>query len=335
MKKTLYISAMALTLTVGQAVLAQEEGKKGFREAFTDFFEPDWEKDFSVTVGVKIWVNEWTRDVFPTRLAIADDVIDELGGSGTITAVFSNRAPQTQTSDIEPIPIPQLSARYKWLLLSGSYYPETGFEYRTTATDATITQEQNFLGVGRRTTQVTIFDTTRAEREEWDAALGILIHPNVAILGGYKEINQEVRDVFTADRVVDGVMDVTGQPAGTSSSELKIQGPTIGIAGSLPIARGFGIYASYAHGFMDVDLKDIADGTISLGDRDAEYDVAELGFSYTRGTKGFIPFAPLSAATVYAGYRWQHIETDFEDDPNREDRTDTTRGFAVGVNLTF
>jgi hypothetical protein len=334
MKKAIsYLSAMVLTLAGGQIAFAQEEGE-------TAFSKPDWRKDFSVTIGVKVWVNEWTRDSFPTRSALTSDVIDQLGGSGTIESVFGpSGRPQTQTSeDVEPTPIPQFSVRYKWLVLSGSYYPETEFEFRTTADPLTITQVQDFIGI--RTTQTTIFDTTTAEREEWDAGLGIFVLPNVAILGGYKEIDQNVVDVFTIDQIVtDNVFGTTesrGLPAGTSSSEIEIKGPTIGIAGSVPIAHGFGIYASYAHGFMDVDLRDVGDdGTVTEGDADAEYDVAEVGFTYTHGTKEFIPFVPLSAATVYAGYRWQHIETDFSDVPNTEDRTDTTRGFAAGLNLTW
>lgn len=183
-----------------------------------------------------------------------------------------------------------------------------------------------------RITETAIFSSTTAEREEWDAGLGILILPNVAILGEYKDISQDIQSTFTQDVVQNGVPVVTGQPAGMSSTDIEIKGPTIGIAGSVPIAHGFGLYGSYAHGFMDVDITD--QGAPEF-DADADYDVAELGFTYTHGTEEFIPFALLSAATVYAGYRWQHIETDFSDAANTEDRTDTTRGFVAGVNLSF
>lgn len=324
---------------------AQEQRSNTVWDGFSGFLQPDWERDFSLTLGVKVWVNEWTRDSFPGRGLRAPD-LSPLGVPNTediIEAGFSSQRPLTQTSeDVKPTPIPQLSIRYKWLLLSGSYYPETEFEYRTTTDTVTINQQLvdlsgNVLATSP-TTQGTFFDTTTAEREEWDAGFGILVLPNVAILGGYKEINQDVQDVFTLDVVEDGVPvpGLTGQPAGMSSQKVEIKGPTIGIAGSVPIAHGFGLYGSYAHGFMDVDITDtFAGGTPIEGEADADYDVAELGFTYTHGTKEFIPIAPLSAATVYAGYRWQHIETDFSDQPNTEDRTDTTRGFVAGVNLTF
>lgn len=331
--KTVRIGIVVLGLFLNGGASAEEPRGNTVWDGFSGFLQPDWERDFSASVGVKVWVNEWTRSTFFSSTVFADDVIDQLGGSGFIAASVSSGSAQTQTSEgVEPTPIPQLSVRYKWLVLSGSYYPETEFEFRTTADTSTITQVQNFSGIGRRTTQVTFFNATTAEREEWDAGLGILILPNVAILGGYKEIDQDIRFVFTADEIVTdnlfGTTESRGLPVGTSSSDIEIKGPTIGIAGSVPIARGFGLYGSYAHGFMDIDFTDDSDG-------DADYDVAELGFTYTHGTKELIPFVPLSAATVYAGYRWQHIETDFSDVPNTEDRTDTTRGFVAGVNLSF
>ncbi|MGH8522844.1 MAG: serine/threonine protein kinase [Gammaproteobacteria bacterium] len=61
-------------------------------------------------------------------------------------------------------------------------------------------------------------------------------------------------------------------------------------------------------------------------------DVAELGFTYTHGMDSLPVEVPLSAATVYAGYRYQAFETEI---PGGEDRSDTTRGFVAGVNLTF
>jgi hypothetical protein len=60
--------------------------------------------------------------------------------------------------------------------------------------------------------------------------------------------------------------------------------------------------------------------------------VAELGFSYTPNMDRLLPHLPLSAATVYAGYRYQTIKTDV---PNRGERKDITQGFAAGLNLTW
>jgi hypothetical protein len=56
-KKTIsYFSAMALTLGQGGPLaFAQEEAQSD---------KPDWKKDFSVTIGTKVWLNEWQLDRF-------------------------------------------------------------------------------------------------------------------------------------------------------------------------------------------------------------------------------------------------------------------------------
>jgi hypothetical protein len=187
------------------------------------------------------------------------------------------------------------------------------------------------------------FTPTTGDRWEWDAAVGWYVHPYVALLVGYKEINVETGGTITGTDTFTNL--ATGEiflttPAfadTTFSSKIKISGPTLGIAGTVPIAGGFGIYASYAHGFMDVDNRDIqVSPTFSetSSDFDADYNVAELGFSYTYGTKTLLPHVPLSAATFYAGYRYQTIETDIPDDLGG-DRRDITQGFAAGLNLTW
>ncbi|MGH8566443.1 MAG: hypothetical protein ACREXU_00120, partial [Gammaproteobacteria bacterium] len=178
--------------------------------------------------------------------------------------------------------------------------------------------------------------STSGDRYEWDASGGIYIHPYVAILGGYKKVRQEI-DSFVTQESVDLVTGFRRTDSARSFSDIDIEGPTIGIAASVPIGRGFGVYASYAHGFMEATIRDVqrspVDQELGGGELDATYDVAELGFSYTHGTQGLAPHMPLSAATVYAGYRYQNISTEF-DEPD-QDRADVTKGFAVGVNFTF
>ena len=98
------------------------------------------------------------------------------------------------------------------------------------------------------------------------------------------------------------------------------------------------MYGNYAHGFMDTKIRDVAvspsdfDGGTSTFD--TSYNVAELGFTYTHGVERLMPHMPLSAATAYAGYRYQRISTDF-DQPDVQDSGDVTEGFAVGVNFSF
>jgi hypothetical protein len=324
--KRLCLSTAALTLLSPFAALADEPTGPTVLDGFSGWLSPDWSRDFSATVGVKIWINDWQRDSFLS--------------SGVITPAIEVRstdtAPDNQESDIEAVPIPQLSARYKWFFVTGSYYAKTGFDFddSTATTTALVdTDGDGAPDVGARSN--TLFKTS-GDRYEWDASGGVYIHPYVALLGGYKKVRQHI-DNFLAQETVDLA---TGATIGTASqrafSDIDIEGPTIGIASSVPIGRGFGVYASYAHGFMDAKIRDV---NLTTGDddqapdADATYDVAELGFSYTHGTEGLAPHMPLSAATVYAGYRYQNISTEF-DEPF-QDRSDVTKGFAVGVNLTF
>jgi hypothetical protein len=81
---------------------------------------------------------------------------------------------------------------------------------------------------------------------------------------------------------------------------------------------------------MDVDIVDFGQPEV---DRDADYDVAELGFTYTPNMAALLPHLPLSAATIYAGYRYQTIDTDIPEPGG--DRSDVTQGFAASLNLTW
>ena len=173
------------------------------------------------------------------------------------------------------------------------------------------------------------------------------IHPYVAILGGYKKVRQEID--FVSTQVTENL--VTGETATgslTSFSDIDIEGPTIGIAASVPIGRGFGVYASYAHGFLDAEIRDVqrtfngedlagTDCTpacdVRAPDTDATYNVAELGFSYTHGRRVWLlicrypprPSTPATDTRTSAPSSISRVRT----------ARNVTKGFAVGVNLTF
>ena len=336
--KRLCLSTAALTLLSPFAAFADEPTGPTVLDGFSGWLSPDWSRDFSATVGVKIWINDWQRDSFLSSGIRTGDV--------DIDATDS--APDNEESDIEAVPIPQISARYKWLFVTGSYYAKTGFDFDdTTATVTTGVAADGSCFLFPCASNSALFSTS-ADRYEWDASGGVYIHPYVALLGGYKKVRQHI-DTFTTETTQE--FEAPTSPLTTSTfsqrlfSDIDIEGPTIGIAASVPIGRGFGVYASYAHGFMDAKIRDVnlTTGADELApDQDATYDVAELGFSYTHGTEGLAPHMPLSAATVYAGYRYQNISTEF-DEPKLDrvvgapgqDRSDVTKGFAVGVNLTF
>jgi hypothetical protein len=343
--KKLRLSTAALILLSPFAAFADEPTGPTVWDGFSGWLSPDWSRDFSATVGVKIWINDWQRDSFLSTGVITD----------SINVTSQDTAPDNQESDIEPVPIPQLSARYKWLFATGSYYAKTGFDFDDSAGTTTALVDTDGDGVLDTGAQSDTLFSTSGDRYEWDASGGIYIHPYVALLGGYKKVRQEIDNFLTQETVDVATGATIGTASAISFSDIDIEGPTIGIAASVPIGRGFGVYASYAHGFLDAEIRDVqrsADGVdladpacddpgqpgidpcdFRARDTDATYDVAELGFSYTHGTEDLAPHMPLSAATVYAGYRYQNISTEF-DEPF-QDRADVTKGFAVGLNLTF
>jgi hypothetical protein len=324
--KRLCLSTAALTLLSPLAAFADEPTGPTVWDGFSGWLSPDWSRDFSATLGVKVWVNEWSRDSF-----ISEGALGVAGDGVAVPVSVTDTAPDTQESAIEAVPIPQLSARYKWLFVTGSYYSKTGFDFEPTFV---VTRPTDAAGnpVGDPIRKTTV--ETSGERYEWDASGGIYVHPYVAILGGYKKVRQTIDQTVTTE-------DVFGTlPVGRGFSNIDIEGPTIGIAASVPIGRGFGVYTTYAHGFMDAKIRTVVSSPCCSDDGgqdlkfDADYDVAEAGFSYTHGMDQLMPHLPLSAATVYAGYRYQAISTDFQKQGS-QDRSDVTRGFAVGVNLTF
>jgi len=324
------LSTAALTLLSPFAAFADEPTGPTVWDGFSGWLSPDWSRDFSATVGVKIWINDWQRDSF-----LASGITIGSDEAPFVRVSSSDSAPDNQESDIEPVPIPQISARYKWLFATGSYYAKTGFDFDDTRATVTTGVVDGFCVLEPCARNSALFSTS-GDRYEWDASGGVYIHPYVALLGGYKKVRQEI-DVFVTETTE--LFSPAAPPSTVSQrlfSDIDIEGPTIGIASSVPIGRGFGVYASYAHGFMDAEIRDV---NVAAGiddrapDTDATYDVAELGFSYTHGTQGLAPHMPLSAATVYAGYRYQNISTEFNEP--FQDRADVTKGFAVGLNLTF
>jgi hypothetical protein len=327
--KRLCLSTAALTLLSPFAAYADEPTGPTVWDGFSGWLSPDWSRDFSATLGVKVWINEWSRDSFISQNALALD-LNDAGQPIVVDVSISDTAPDSQESEIEPVPIPQLSARYKWLFFTGSYYSKTEFDFEPTLGLTRLVAPDGSLGETIRSVRI----DTSGERYEWDASGGIYVHPYVALLGGYKKVRQTIDQTVTTTDILQTFA------VGTSFDNIDIEGPTIGIATSVPIGGGFGVYATYAHGFMDAEIRSVVtspccsdDGDQDL-EFDADYDVAEAGFSYTHGMDRLMPHLPLSAATVYAGYRYQAISTDFEEQ-GFQDRSDVTRGFAVGVNLTF
>jgi hypothetical protein len=298
------VAATAACLSPPSA--SAQEAEEGFVESFSNFFRPNWEKDFSATVGVKVWMNDWTRDSF---------LSDRIGFNFADTDIIINTSdtrPDTEISDTEVTPIPQASLRYRRLILVGSYYPETDFDFPDSEATITAITDPDAGAVE----QITRFSGS-AERKEWDIALGVnILFPYFTILGGYKEIDQTTDQGFTETKNFydsNGVLTGTNTRSVSGTGKININGPFIGFAGSAPFGNsGFGMYGSYAHGFMDTDITDSGEPTHTY---DADYDVAELAVFYAPDIKQYIkqwlPQIPLFGTSLYLGYRFQNIETEF------------------------
>ncbi len=347
--KTLTFCALSsATLAFAHDEQADQRWRNTVWAGFDNFFMPDWKQDFSATVGVKLWMNEWRRDQF-----VIDGAFGSRGTDGNIPFSLNIAgAPRGQTSGTEVSPIPQISVRYKWLIATGSYYAETDFDFPTTT-------RLNGIGSTSGANTVSAFDEkVSASRYEWDVAAGFYVHPNIALLGGYKQMRQNIR--YSSQANADPRLNTGGDDASnagnqllnyTSDGRFDVGGPTIGIAGSVPMGNGFGVYGSYAHGFLTLD-----DGSGDLffpprfasaltpitnvlkGEKDVAYDVAEVGVTYTYGLENLPAHLPLNAATAYLGYRYQAFETDLQlslDGFKAADRSDKTQGFVAGVNISF
>ena len=68
--KKLCLSTAALTLLSPFAAFADDPTGPTVWDGFSGFLSPDWSRDFSATVGVKVWINDWQRDSFISELQL-------------------------------------------------------------------------------------------------------------------------------------------------------------------------------------------------------------------------------------------------------------------------
>lgn len=272
--------------------MAQESSSQG-SGWFADMFKTDWSKDFAVSIGTKLWINEWTTWNNPVTL---DD-----NAPGAADDVLLANVTSHTSDNWEVVPIPVASVRWKNLFVSASYFADTNYNFDT---------------------------IPDAEREEFDVAAGYyVLPPYLALTAGYKYINQKF-----------------------GTADFDFDGPTIGFVAAVPVKYGFSLYTNFGYGFLEVDSATFArtdeDFGGSLGplpnfalddDRESSYWLVEAGVAWTYNMKEVVPHLLLNAATVTLGYRHQQVETEGVGAPfnNDDDGIDTTRGVALGVNLTF
>jgi len=292
--------------------------------------------------------------------------------SGTVNAVSSataysnfssvttsNKELDITSQDYQATPIPYLSARYGRFFISGSYYSTTSFQYPTVVNTSTMTQTDyvrpftvnngiitptgapyQVQGVNT-TTSNSIFNVS-ASRQEWDISLGYYVIPHLALTVGYKNADynwtyqQQYITIFNSTNAF--------APSGSSIASQSynvaqnFSGPTLGLVGSLPLDYGFGLYGSYAHGFLVWDTSPVYSSSYLHNSSGADYDVAELGVTYSPNMEALSAHLPLESAAVFAGYRYQRFQWDWNDTVNNvqyKNLSNTNYGFISGVNFAF
>lgn len=314
----------------------------------------DWEswitfendpKPWSVSVGTRIWANEWetntrrsTRDIrakSSTSNADPKDIV--------ISTTQGNFNHNRQVSaDHEAAVIPFTSARYGRFFVGGSYYTDTTFSFANDIQH--ITQTTTFLDTNAHPVKSTpeTFRTlfsSDGSRSEWDISVGYYLLRGLAFTVGYKEVNMKVNTrVSTTSNGSSTITD----PNYSIQDSNKFSGPTLGLSFSLPISYGISGYGSYTHGFMNWDYRSVSSPETITANSNANYDVAEIGFSYSPNVDFLTAHVPVNSASIFAGYRYQRLQYDISLNSSTgkssslvKDATDTTQGFVSGINIGF
>lgn len=169
MKKTFFIAiAIPICIGLGNPAIADDVQPATMGEPHSSFFssvfKSHFEKDFSASVGLKTWINEWNLPM----------VI----GTGTNHAYYSEPSVGF---------IPLLSARYKNFVISGSYFLKTDYDFDSqTVVNYYIDDNNNQVNYLLEDSAI------KGERSEWDINVGYYIQPSIVVSLGYKNIDRDI-----------------------------------------------------------------------------------------------------------------------------------------------
>lgn len=232
-------------------------------------------KDLYMSAGMKLWINTWQTNL--------------TGNSGKDWTQL--------TADPVVGIVPNLSLKYKQLLIAGSFMA-TGdyqFPHQTFKNGTAVRNELDVKG----------------NRQEIDLNVGFYVVPQVALTMGYKGITEKFK--------------VTSSLTGYSENSVYLNGVTFGITGSAPIGNGFSVYGSGAGGPMFVTYTPASSYTDT-----ALYEASELGFAW------HAPRAPLTATLGYKFQLIQtSISSQNSVNFSGLPRTEVTRGLMLGLSYLF
>jgi hypothetical protein len=212
--------------------------------------------DTTVTVGLKVWGNNWSSwNPEYDHSTPQNPIVQNIEQNGTVV-------------------IPSLSVRYKDFLVAGSYFAKHTYNFGTAFGDV--------------------------PRQEYDVGVGYYVLPTLAIIGGYKQVEQTF-----------------------ANGTYKFTGPILGFSGSAPLTGGFSLYGTAAFGPMDLKEPNGAK-------RSSDYRLGEVGVAYV-----FDAVGGMKAVIGTIGYRSQAILTKLEGTHAGLKGRDTTEGLTVGIAAAF
>ena len=171
--------------------------------------------------------------------------------------------------------IPSLSVRYQDFLLGGSYFAKHKYNFGSSFGDV--------------------------PRLEYDLSAGYYVLPTLAIIAGYKRIEQTF-----------------------ANGTYRFSGPILGFSASAPLTGGFSLYGTAALGPMDLNEPNGAK-------RKSDYRLGEVGLAYAFDTG----VAGMKAVIGTFGYRSQAIITKLQTSHAGLKGRDTTEGLTIGVAAAF
>jgi hypothetical protein len=241
------------------------------------------EGDFSATIGLKMWNHTWS-----SWATAPEYVPNDYGYPIVRSSVNDVEAGNTQGW------IPSFSVRYKDFMLGGSYFAKKSYDFSASA-------NQRLYG---GTPYGGIVGMRDVKREEFDLTAGYYVLPTLAIIGGYKEVDQW-----------------------WGGDKYKYSGPIIGVSASAPLTSGFSLYGTVAVG-PTMKLTRPNGGAKS----DSDYRLGEVGLAYAFDVGGV---AGIKSLIGTMGYRSQVIVTKMTGLTSDLKGRDTTEGLTLGVVAAF
>jgi hypothetical protein len=256
------------------------------------------DKDWSVTLGIKGWLNIWDTKVQAGIPASGNFA----GGSSIIS----------QTSDWTAAAIPSLAIRYKEFFIASSYFVNRKYNFPQNAGSFFFdVGDPSGVGLGVPYTQDTV-----AKRKEFDINIGWYFVPQVALTLGYKQVNQHYTDTFILPPAIFPVPFTTDQTT-------KNKAATIGVVAGAPL--GDSNFLMYFNAASSIGPTMKATYSDSSGSDKGWYATGEVGFGYR--------IAPGLTATL--SYKYQIIDLKLKDLSPTQHARDTTNGPLLGVSYTF